>query len=179
MTNVRDCSVGMVRANLVAVTLTAPIAGVLWVVYAARWGWAAPIHGLLGFLDWRIAVPAVGMGIVAHEALHAIGWALASGRPLRAIAVGIHWKTLTPYAHPREPMAVRPYRIGGMVPGLALGLAPAAVAIALGWSMLLIFALVFTLAAGGDVLALWLIRGVPNERLVQDHPSRVGCVVLE
>src|SRR5215210_777618 len=139
MTRARDCSVGMLRANVVAVVLAAPVAAALWFLYAARWGWAAPVHGLLHFLDWRIAVPAVGVGIVAHEALHALGWALASRRPLGAIAMGIHWSTLTPYAHPREPMAARPYRIGGMVPGLVLGIVPALIAIGLGWSTLLIF----------------------------------------
>jgi hypothetical protein len=38
--------------------------------------------------------------------------------------------------------------------------------------------LIFTLAAGGDALILWLLRGVPAGRLVRDHPSKPGCLVL-
>ncbi|HET6528317.1 MAG TPA: hypothetical protein VFG39_06165, partial [Balneolaceae bacterium] len=45
-----------------------------------------------------------------------------------------------------------------------------------GW--LLGFGLLFTLAAGGDILILWLLRKVDDGLLVQDHPDLVGCVVL-
>ena len=175
----RDCSVSMARANLLALVMTAPLACGLWFAFSVRWGWALPVQGLLAFLDWPIALPAVGLGVVAHEAIHAATWALASRRPISAIAVGVLWRSLTPYAHPRDPMEARAYRIGGMMPGLVLGILPAVAAVALGWPQLLIFGLIFTLAAGGDALVLWLIRDVSDSSLVQDHPSRAGCVSME
>jgi hypothetical protein len=41
------------------------------------------------------------------------------------------------------------------------------------------FGLLFTFAAGGDALVLWLLRGVAPHRLVEDHPTRAGCFVWE
>ena len=169
----------MGKANVLAVLLTLPVLVALATVFAARWGWPLVGRGLLAFLSWHVAVPATLLGIVAHEAIHAIAWAVASRRSLRAIEVGVQWRQLTPFAHPRDPMAARPYRIGAAMPGLVLGIFPATAAILLGWPMLLIFGLVFTMAAGGDVLVLWLIRRVPPSQPVQDHPTRAGCVVLE
>ena len=175
----RDCSVSMGKANLLAVVLMAPLVWGLAALFAARWDWALFGRGLSEFLDVRVAVPSALLGIIAHEAIHAISWAVASRRPLSAIAVGFQWRSLTPYAHPRDPMGVRPYRIGAAMPGLVLGIVPAVAAIVLGWPTLLVFGLFFTVAAGGDALVLWLIRGVPAAKSVQDHPTRAGCIVLE
>jgi hypothetical protein len=33
--------------------------------------------------------------------------------------------------------------------------------------------------AGGDLIVVWTIRGVPGRARVLDHPSRVGCRVLD
>jgi hypothetical protein len=175
----RDCSVSMGKANLLAVGLTAPLLVGLATLFATRWGWSLVGRGLLEFLSYRVAVPAVVIGIIAHEAIHAISWALVSRRPLSAIVVGVQWRTFTPYAHPREPMPARPYRIGAAMPGFVLGILPAVTAILFGWPLLLMFGLFFTMAAGGDALVLWLIRGVSPSQLVQDHPSRAGCTILE
>lgn len=169
----------MGKANLLAVILMAPLVGGLAALFAARWDWALVGRGLSEFFDVRVAVPSAILGIVAHEAIHVISWAVASRRPLSAIAVGMQWRSLAPYAHPRDPMGVRAYRIGAAMPGLVLGLLPAVAAIVLGRPFLLVFGLFFTIAAGGDALVLWLIRGVSPAKSVQDHPTRAGCIVLE
>jgi len=33
------------------------------------------------------------------------------------------------------------------------------------------------MAAVGDAMVLWLLRGVPGDTLVEDHPDRVGCLL--
>lgn len=43
---------------------------------------------------------------------------------------------------------------------------------------ILTFGLFFILAAGGDILILWLLRNVKSSSFVQDHPTRVGCYIL-
>jgi putative zincin peptidase len=148
-------------------------------LFAARWGWPLAGRGLVAFLHYRVAAPAMVLGILAHEAIHAIAWAIASGRPLRAIDVGVQWCSLTPFAHPREPMAAAPYRVGAAMPGLVLGILPALAGIIMRWPVLLVFGLVFTMAAGGDLVVLWLIRGIPRSQTVQDHPTGAGCIVLD
>ncbi|HEY8256260.1 MAG TPA: DUF3267 domain-containing protein [Gemmatimonadales bacterium] len=175
----RDYSVSMGKANLLAIVLMAPLVATLAAVFVARWSWAVLDRGLSDFIDIRVAPPLIILGIVSHEIIHAVTWAVASRRPLSAIAIGFQWRSLSPYAHPRAPIGARAYRIGAAMPGLVLGLVPAVAAIALGRPLLLVFGLLFTIAAGGDALVLWLIRGVPPATLVRDHPTRAGCVVLE
>src|SRR5690606_25530349 len=118
-------------------------------------------------------------GVLAHEALHALAWRLAGRVPAETVRLGFQWKTLTPYAHCAVPMAAGPYRIGAAVPGVVLGVLPALLGLATGSGALFLFGLLFTLAAGGDALILWLLRDVPADRLVADHPERAGCYVYD
>jgi hypothetical protein len=169
----------MGKANVLAIALMAPFAAALAALFIARWGWPLLDRGISDFFVLRVVLPVLIIGVFVHEAIHAIGWSLASGRPLRAIAMGFQLRSLSPYAHPRDPMQARAYRIGAAMPGLVLGILPAVVAIGFGWPVLLVFGLLFTIAAGGDALVLWLIRGVPGEKSVADHPTRAGCVVID
>jgi hypothetical protein len=136
------------------------------------------VAGVYGLLEPRLLLLALLPGIVAHELIHAVTWAAAAGRPLSAIQLGIRWRYLAPYAHPREPIAARAYRIGAVMPLVVLGLVPALAALAFGAPRLMAFGLFFVFTAGGDLLALWLMRGIPPGRLVEDHPTRVGCRLL-
>jgi hypothetical protein len=33
-------------------------------------------------------------------------------------------------------------------------------------------------AASGDAIIIWLVRDVPRDHLVVDHPDRAGCLVV-
>jgi hypothetical protein len=175
----RNHSVSMGKANVLAIAIMAPLAAAYAAVFIARWGWPLLNRGISDFFDLRVAVPVLIVGVFVHEVIHALAWSFASGRPLRAIAMGFQLRSLSPYAHPRDPMRVHDYRIGAVMPGLVLGIFPAVAAIVFGWPWLLIFGILFTIAAGGDALVLWLIRGVPGDKSVSDHPTRAGCVVLD
>ena len=115
-----------------------------------------------------------------HSAAASSGsWAFFAKKPLGVIHLGFQWKTLTPYAHCKEPLEVNAYRLGAFMPGLVLGILPALAGILTGSGWLLMFGIFFTIAAGGDLLILWLIRSVPAGRLVEDHPPPAGCYVWE
>lgn len=43
----------------------------------------------------------------------------------------------------------------------------------------MVFRLLFMLAAGGDVLIIWLIRNVEAGKLVKDNATRAGCYIIE
>ncbi len=75
-------------------------------------------------------------------------------------------------------MFAKPYRIGAVMPLILLGILPSLYAIAEGQAGLIAFGLFFTFAAGGDMLILWLLRDIPANALVEDHPTRAGCYVL-
>jgi hypothetical protein len=118
------------------------------------------------------------VGAVVHELLHGFTWAAFCKRGLRSIRYGVHWKMLTPYCHCTEVLPLRYYIIGGMMPGLVMGLLPALAGIVTGNFLLFLFGLFFTMAAGGDLLILWMLRHQKSDDLVQDHPDKIGCYVL-
>jgi hypothetical protein len=95
------------------------------------------------------------------------------------IKLGVQWKTLTPYAHLKEPIEVNVYRIGGFMPGFVLGILPFILSLILGNGNLLWFSVIQTAAASGDWLILWLLRTTQGGTLVEDHPTRAGCYVYE
>jgi hypothetical protein len=125
-----------------------------------------------------ILVAFVGL-IVVHEAIHALAWKMASGLGWSSFKFGVLWKVLTPYAHATSPMNARAYRIGCVAPFFALGVAPWLMGLALGSATLGLFGVMGALAGAGDLLIIWLIRKVSAGALVADHPSDLGCVLVE
>jgi hypothetical protein len=118
-------------------------------------------------------------GILIHELIHMFTWALFAKKPLRVFKLGFQWKTLTPYAHCKEPMTIEPYRLGSFAPGLLLGFFPWVISLFSGNILLFFFGLLYTTAAGGDFLILWIIRNIKPNTLVEDHPTNAGCYVIE
>ncbi|HRD74629.1 MAG TPA: DUF3267 domain-containing protein [Hyphomicrobiaceae bacterium] len=172
-----DCSVSFAMANLAGLLGILPITALLGWVFSVVWTFDRLVLGAaLGPLTF-LAVFLVG--IIAHELLHGVTWTLLARQPRRVVRYGFKWTTLSPYANALVPLPARDYRIGIMMPGVVLGLLPAFVAIATGHGALMSVAILMTIAAGGDLLVLWLLRGKAAQSLVLDHPSRVGCLVLD
>ena len=168
-----DRSFSMTKANVYVLLMTIPIGlaffGPFWLIWRD-----------LGGADWNLFVFALLFlaGAVVHELLHGITWMMTGGASHETVKFGFQAKTLTPYAHCTEPLGVGAYRLGAAVPGIVLGIVPAIVAIAIGHAGLLVFGFLFTLAAGGDALILWVLRDVPEGAMVEDHPERAGCYVI-
>ena len=171
-----DRSISLLQANFQMVFVAVPAVLLFAIPYALIWD-AADLFALsrsaLGVL-----VIAILAGIVVHEAIHGITWKLATGKPFGVIRFGFDWKTVTPYAHCREPMRADAYRLGAGMPLLLMGVLPSIAGIATGSAAVMAFGLFFTFAAGGDMLILWLLRDVRGTELVEDHPSRAGSYVL-
>lgn len=174
----RDLSVSMGAASVYVIVTTAPVTVLLAVAYSMLWGLGRLMDGFSGVGSLLFMVVVVA-GIVAHEAIHGLSWVLFGRKPLGAIRFGFHVKSLSPYAHLKEPVRARVYRLGGAMPGVVLGLLPSLIGIVTGNGPIMLFGLFFTFVAGGDALILWLIRRVDPNALVEDHPTRAGCYVLE
>jgi hypothetical protein len=178
----KDLSISPVRANLYALPLGLLAIGLLLIPYVAIWGINSAFD-----LTWLVEQPLklvlalfiLFIGTFIHEALHAIGWKIFGRQPWNTIQFGIFWKVLTPYTHLKAPIEVNAYRIGGALPGLVTGVLPYLVGLCLGSAAWLWLGLLMVAAACGDLLALWLVRRLPAGTMVQDHPSRVGCNVVE
>ena len=164
--------------NLLSIPLTLGLLALALGVHLLIWG-LPDLTSLDLIFDLRIFLPLLVGGILLHEGLHALGWKLASGLPWRAFKFGMIWKALMPFAHCKEPMNARAYRVGAFLPGLLTGLLPLLagwIPGALGGTLL---GALFSIAASGDWLVLWAIRSIPPQAQVLDHPNLPGCQVIE
>ncbi|MBE0690578.1 MAG: DUF3267 domain-containing protein [Anaerolineae bacterium] len=119
------------------------------------------------------------VGIVLHEGIHALGWKFFGNLRWRDLRFGVDRKTLSPYCHARVPMSARAYRIGALLPGILTGLLPTVAGIVLEHAFLTAIGAVLLSAAIGDLIVLWVLRTIPPDAHVLDHPSNAGCYVLE
>lgn len=171
----RDISVSMGKANLYAIFFALPAAVIQVFSFSL-------VHRIEAFEPrWNLILLTLFVlaGIGVHEIIHGLTWAFLGKKPLSAIKFGFMWKTITPYAHVKEPLDVNAYRWGAFMPGLALGIIPFIIAMLTSSGDLMWFSLLHTSAASGDWLILWLIRKVKPGSLVEDHPTNAGCYVLE
>lgn len=176
--NKRDLSISMLRANIVAVFIMVPVSILQFSLYhmlhgAKRTEFTLYLLNILFFLALLIA------SIVGHELIHGLTWMGFGKKPFSALKFDIQWKTLTPYAHLKEPIEINAYRLGGFMPGFVLGILPFILSLILGNGTLLWFSIIQTAAASGDWLILWILRNVKSGTFVEDHPSRAGCYVYE
>jgi len=172
----RDLSISMLRANVIPVLFGIPIAIVQVYLFTTLHG---ALQGRVEWLDVLLVIAVLLVSIVVHELIHGITWRLVAKRSPATITYGVHWKTMTPYAHISGPMEVNAYRLGGLMPGLVLGIMPYMLSLVLGNGSLLWFGVIHTFAAGGDGLILWSLRSLKQGTMVEDHPSRAGCYVIE
>ena len=144
----------MLTANIFVMVFAIPMIAVLAGAYAWLWGWPSLYSGWGGTQLW-IMLLALLLGVVLHERIHGVTWAMLSGKPLSVIRFGVQLRTLTPYAHATEPLPIRAYVIGAMAPGLVLGILPCLIAMIFESSALMLGGLFLTAVAGGDILILW------------------------
>ena len=180
--NKGDLSVSMGRANVVGPLLVLPPMAALALAYVLIWGVGIVLEVSFGKLAVVYGVGAVVLvaGVVAHELLHGFSFVLIGRQPLANVKLlGFQKETFTPYSQCKVPVRARAYRWAVAMPGLVLGIFPSLVGIATGNGWVLLFGLFFLFAAAGDALILWLLRGVGGDELVEDHPEKAGCYVLE
>lgn len=173
--NKRDLSISMARANVVVMFMSIPVAIMQFAIFIM-------VHGTAKLEPtWNSVILGVVvlLGVVLHELIHGITWAIFGHKPFSAIKFGFQWKTFTPYAHLKEPVDVSAYRIGAVMPGSILGILTYILSLLLGDGNLFWFSLVHTAASGGDWLILWVIRNVKTGMQVEDHPTNAGCYVIE
>ncbi len=175
-TDKTDYSISMAKANLLSLPFFA-IGVAMFFLFVWIHGTEPVKSGFHRFIDLKWFLPTVLLGIIIHELIHGITWKVLAKIPHQQIKYGFQFKTLTPYAHCKVPIPIVPYRWGAAMPLVVLGIAPYIFSLLLGDGWLLFFGIFFTVAAAGDMLILWLLRGVSNDVLVADHPHNAGCFV--
>lgn len=173
----KEYTLSAVKANIYGVVGMIPAIVIVY-IYLYIYGLQAIITGI-GNLegDMVLLIVLLIAGTVMHEGLHGLTWSWFGRISMKKIQFGMHWKLLTPYAHCKVPLNANAYRWGVIMPGLVVGFVPAVIGTAIQSPILLWFGALFIIGAGGDFLTLWLLRNVPGDYLVEDHPTRVGCIV--
>jgi hypothetical protein len=171
----RDVSISMAETNKLAMAFALPTAVIQLGLFWGVWGIASLKP------QWNILLLAtvVLIGVPLHELLHAVGWTGFGHKSFRSIEFGVVWKEMMPFTHLTEPIEVNAYRAGTFLPGLVVGILPYIASLITGSSDLFWIGLAHTVAASGDWLILWVMRSLPAGTLVEDHPSRAGCLVIE
>jgi hypothetical protein len=170
-----DYSVSMAKAQTASLPFGL-FAAVEFLLFAFRWGFE-PIKEASDILLPWFFLPLFIVGITVHELIHGLSWMLAGILPAGKIKFGFQLKTLTPYAHCTVPLKKHAYVFGTVMPAVLLGFIPFIISFVTGSGRLLIFGIIFTFAAIGDFLIVWLIRSVSWTALVEDHPENAGCFV--
>lgn len=178
-----EYTLSIAKTNIYAIIMLLPIAVILGTPFFIIHGLELNIlkdFSLIKLFGGVLAVMAIFLlGIVAHELLHGIGWIFFTKGKFKAISFGIKWEYLTPYCHCSEPLRKWQFVIGAALPGFVLGILPAIISYFNGSFSWWFFGFFFTASAGGDIIALWMLRKVPKGVLIQDHPSELGFLVGE
>lgn len=178
-------TIDLVKANVFAVVLLLPTALIFALPYYLIWGFEFNRSSFRRFSE--ILPPewlGVGafiiflLGIVLHELIHGITWSRFTSDGFQSIRFGVLWKMLTPYCHCKQPLTVREYIIGAVMPAIILGFFPGITAILIGNIGLLIFGIFFTIAASGDFMVINLLKNENRDDYVQDHPTEPGCYIF-
>lgn len=175
----QDVTMSVLAANLFSLPLAVVGLVVLLVPFGLIWGASGAVTAfeqLFSGLGGLLMLPAIVVGIVVHEALHGVGWTAFGKISWKHISFGI--KSLTPFAHCSVPLSLDAYRWGTALPGLLLGIVPWLLGLAFASGAFWLWGTLFTIAAFGDLMILWLLRSTPADALILDHPSKIGCVVL-
>jgi Putative zincin peptidase len=172
-------TLSMMQANIYAAVLMVPIFLLPSLLFAFIWGGRRLINGIeILYQNPLFLITGFVLLIVLHELIHGLSWQWLSGSKWEDVKYGFQWKTLTPYAHLKKPIDIRPYRWGAAMPGILTGLLPLLVGLIWGNGVIFVIGLMMTAAAGGDMMILWLLRKDKHPTLVEDHPSAAGCYVL-
>lgn len=158
------------EANLYAFLLAIPIMAILLTPFILIWDYETLKTGAALVMDHFFLI-VIG-GIIIHELLHGLTWGYFAPNRMKSIKFGI--KMFTPYCHCTEPLKVKHYRIGGAMPLLLLGIVPSIIGLIIGHGGFLAFGVFFTIAAGGDIIALFMLRKLDNETYISDHPNKMG-----
>lgn len=171
----RDVSVPLEEIIMQATGLSLVMMIVPLLIYIMVWGWQDLFAGFNGF----VLVGLVIFFTLWHEGFHAIGWKYWGNLEWRDLKFGFAWRALAPYCHAKAPMQADAYRFGAALPGVMTGLVPFLGALVIGNGMMAIASAVMISGAVGDVYVLWVMREVPQDAIVMDHPSNAGCIVVK
>ena len=166
----KEYTLSITKMNWYSVLMIIPITAILLTPFVLIWGFELFWSARKEFFDLFLYV--FVFGIVLHEFLHGLTWSFFTKKGFKSIKFGING--ITPYSHCKEPLKVKHYKLGGVMPLIIIGIIPAIIGIIIGSGLLLWLGLFFTITAGGDIISLFMLRSFDSNAYVQDHPKEMG-----
>ncbi len=173
-----EVTIGIVMANVVACVAVIPVLALglgLFFIVNPEGAFA------FGIVEAIIALLAVFLLIVVHEALHGATWAIFAPNHVKDIEFGFMKQYLTPYCTCLSPLRKGQYILGALMPLFVLGLLPTIVGIAAGYILVTFVGLVMILAAMGDIIIvvkMLATRTPAGDVLYADHPTQAGFAMF-
>ena len=176
-----DLTIGVVKANLLALIVMLPFAVLSGAVVLSRVSFLSMAE-LMSPFDFLLFLLAMLLLTAVHEGIHALTCAMFAKDHWKSIRFGVIWKALTPYCTCLRPVNRGQYILGAAMPTLVLGIGLTAAAVLTGvfWVFILAIAMIF--GGGGDftiILKILLHRQRGKEAVYYDHPYECGVVVFE
>ena len=176
-----DLTIGVVKANLLALIVMLPFAVLSGAVVLSRVSFLSMAE-LMSPFDFLLFLLVMLLLTAVHEGIHALTCAMFAKDHWKSIRFGVIWKALTPYCTCAQPMKRGQYILGAAMPTLVLGIGLTAAAVLTGvfWVFILAIAMIF--GGGGDftiILKILLHRQRGKEAVYYDHPYEGGVVVFE
>ena len=169
--NIELRTIGMLKANIVAIVVMALLGVLGLMAMYAIWGdfsLGNPWNGMLFIIGFWV-------GVAVHELIHGFTWMWVTHSSFSHLRFGLLRGGV--YCHIDVPMSKRKYVVGALMPLLLLGIVPFLLSFATNSLWLMLFGVIFIGCAMGDVLIVWAIRHEPAGTLVYDHPTEPGCLV--
>jgi len=171
---IEEYTMGMGKVNLIALLLIIPLTAIILIPFILIWDYETFKAGKEIFYDYFFLY-LLG-GIVLHELLHGLTWGYFASNGMKSIEFGVKWQFLTPYCHCKEPLKVKHYKIGCAMPLIVMGIIPSIIGLVIGHGGILSFGIFFTWTAGGDMIALYMLRKLDNQMYISDHPKKMGFI---
>ena len=176
-----DLTVGVAKANLLALVVMLPFAVLSGAVVLSRCSLRLMAESISS-LDFFFFLLVMLLLTAVHEAIHGLAWAIFAEGHWKAIRFGVILKALTPYCTCTQPMKRGQYILGAAMPTLLLGIGLTAAAALTGIFWIFILAITMIFGGGGDfaiILKMLLHRQRGKEAVYYDHPYECGVVVFE
>ncbi len=176
-----DLTIGVVKANLLALIVMLPFAVLSGAVVLSRVSFLSMAESMSPF-DFLLYLLVMLLLTAVHEGIHALTWAMFGKDYWKSIRFGVIWKALTPYCTCLRPAKRGQYILGAAMPTLVLGIGLTAAAARMGIFWVFILALAMIFGGGGDfaiILKMLLHRQRGKEAVYYDHPYECGVVVFE
>ena len=176
-----DLTIGVVKANLLALIVMLPFAVLSGAVVLSRVSFLSMAE-LMSPFDFLLFLLVMLLLTAVHEGIHALTWAMFGKDYWKSIRFGVIWKALTPYCTCLRPAKRGQYILGAAMPTLVLGIGLTAAAALTGVYWVFILALAMIFGGGGDfaiILKMLLHRQQGRDAVYYDHPYECGVVVFE